>query len=215
MSEIILKGTLNRIKKKLRKASYILQFLWRDVSSKFDVIRPYYTSENGLDDKFIKAYVLETIHLLSLYGFHTVLLICNGASANLKLLELCGEEPKVFPINDGADRYKVKTSIYNIYSNKTTHVIICPLHQVKNMIASLYSSRENGAKLFTLEHTKFGWKAITDMYSRELSRAERDEIRRVPDLLASHVIRGKWTRINVIALSQIICMFYMTMPERG
>ena len=150
---------------KIKKASYILQFLWRDVSSNFDVIGPYYTSESGLDHKFIMACILETIHLLSLYGFHTVLLICDGASANLKLLKLlCGEEPKVFPILDGADRYKVKTSFYNICSNKTIHVIICPSHQLKNMIAGLYLSRENGTKLFALERTTFGWKAITDMY---------------------------------------------------
>ena len=149
---------------KIKKASYILQFLWRDVSSNFDVIGPYNTSESGLDHKFIMACVLETIHLLSLYGFHFVLLICDGASANLKLLKLlCGEEPKVFPILDGADRYKVKTSFYNICSNKTIHVIICPSHQLKNMIAALYSSRENGTKLFALERTTFGWKAITDM----------------------------------------------------
>ena len=185
---------------RIKKASYILQFLWRDVSSKFDVIGPYYTSGNGLDHKFVIACVLETIHLFSLYGFRTVLLICDGASANLKLLKLlCGEEPKVFPINDGADRYKVKTSFHNIYSNKTTHVIICPSHQLKNMIAALYSSRENGAKLFTLERTTFGWKAVTDMYSRELSRSGRNEVRRVPDLLASYVIRDKWTRLNVKA----------------
>ena len=119
---------------------------------------------------------------------------------NLKLLKLlCGEEPKVFPINNGADRYQVNTSFYNIYSNKTTQVIICPSHQLKNMIAALYSSRENGAKLFTLEHTTFGWKATTDMYGRELSSAERNEIRRVPYLLASHVIKDKWARLNVKA----------------
>ena len=68
---------------KSEKASYILQFLWRDISSDVDVIGPYYTSKKGLDNKFMMACVLETIHLFFLFGFHTVLLICDGASANL------------------------------------------------------------------------------------------------------------------------------------
>ena len=35
------------------KASYIMQFLWRDLTSDFDVIRPYYSSGKGLGCKFI------------------------------------------------------------------------------------------------------------------------------------------------------------------
>ena len=91
---------------KSEKASYILQFLWRDISSNVDVIGPYYTSQKGLDNKFMMACVLETIHLFFLFGFHTVLLICDGASANLKLLKLlCGEKPAVYSVRGGNERY--------------------------------------------------------------------------------------------------------------
>ena len=146
------------------------------------------------------ACVFETLHLFSIYGFDVILLICDGASANLKLLKLmCGEEPKVFPIGDGENRYKVNTSFTNIYSNSTVHVIICPSHQLKNMIAALYSSRDLGTKQFILDNSSFGWKHIVDMYTREVCRAENNEIRRIPDLLASHVLRDKWTRLNVKA----------------
>lgn len=133
---------------KIKKASYILQFLWRDISSKYDIIGPYYTSESGLDHKFIMACVFETIHLFS---------ICDGASANLKLLKLlCRAEPKVYPLGEGEERYRVKTSFLNIYSNKHVHVIICPSHQLKNMIAALHSSREYMTKSFFLENFCLG-----------------------------------------------------------
>ena len=184
----------------IKKASYILQFLWRDITSNYDIIGPYYTSECGLDHKFIMACVLETMHLFSIYGFDVILLICDGASANLKLLKLlCGEEPKVFPVGDGTDRYKVKTSFLNIYNNNSVHVIICPSHQLKNMIEALYSSRDFGTKYFELENANFGWTHIVDMHKRELTRAENNEIRRIPDLLASHIYRDKWTGLNVKA----------------
>ena len=146
------------------------------------------------------ACVLETIHLFSLYQFDVALLICDGASANLKLLKLlCGAEPKVYPVADGMDRYRVKTRFQNIYFKNNIHVIICPSHQLKNMVAALYSSRENGTKYFLLENSEFGWKSVTDMYKRELNRVENNEIRRVPDMLSSYVYRDKWTRLNVKA----------------
>ena len=110
------------------------------------------------------------MHLFSVYEFDVILLICYGASANLKLLKLlCGEEPKVFPVGDGTDRYKVKTSFLNIYNNNSVHVIICPSHQLKNMIAALYSSRDFGTKYFELENANFGWTHIVDMHKRELT----------------------------------------------
>ena len=80
---------------KIKRVSYILQFLWRDIPSSYDIIGPYYTSESGLDHQFIMACVLETI---SLYQFDVTLLISDGASANLKLLKLlCDAEPKSLP----------------------------------------------------------------------------------------------------------------------
>ena len=70
---------------KIKKASYILQFLWQDMTSSYDIIGPYYTSKNGPDHKFIMACVFEIMHLFSMYGFDVTLLICERASTNLKL----------------------------------------------------------------------------------------------------------------------------------
>ena len=33
----------------------MLQFLWRDLSSMFDIIGPYYSSAQGFDSKFTMA----------------------------------------------------------------------------------------------------------------------------------------------------------------
>ena len=37
------------------------------------------------------------------------------------------------------------------------------------------------------------------MYNRDVQRAGNNGIRRIPDLLASHIFRDKWTRLNVKA----------------
>ena len=41
---------------KTSKTSYVLQTLWRDLSSDYDIIGLYYTSEGGLKSKFLVAW---------------------------------------------------------------------------------------------------------------------------------------------------------------
>lgn len=52
-----------------QKTSYILQFLWRDLTSEFDVIGPYFTCVNSWDHKFLLECVMRTIQAFTLYDF--------------------------------------------------------------------------------------------------------------------------------------------------
>lgn len=47
-----------------QKTTYIMQFLWRDLSSKFDVIGPYFTLSSTVEAKCL--YPLVTKVMLSL-----------------------------------------------------------------------------------------------------------------------------------------------------
>ena len=47
----------------LKQTSHILQFLWQDLTSSFDIVGPYITSENQMTSKFFMACVLETVKL--------------------------------------------------------------------------------------------------------------------------------------------------------
>ena len=70
---------------KTSKTSYVLQTLWRDMSSDFDIIGPYYTSEGGLKSKFLVACLYDAMR-----HFKVVAVVCDGASANLTSLKtLC------------------------------------------------------------------------------------------------------------------------------
>ena len=40
-----------------KQTTYILQFLWRDLTSPFDVVGPYFTSSGSLESKFILSCV--------------------------------------------------------------------------------------------------------------------------------------------------------------
>ena len=63
-----------------KQTLYNLQFLWRDLTSNFDIVGPYFTSSKTMEGKFILACVMETVQL---HGLKISLLVCDGVSSNL------------------------------------------------------------------------------------------------------------------------------------
>ena len=75
---------------KLQQTSYIMQFMWRDLTSAFDLVGPYYQS--------VLACVYDTMKLLHLYGFKVSALMCGGASSNLTVLETTTDVYGPYPV---------------------------------------------------------------------------------------------------------------------
>ena len=48
---------------RIKQTNHILQFLWRDLTSSFDIVGPYFTSDNPMTAKYVMACVLETVKL--------------------------------------------------------------------------------------------------------------------------------------------------------
>jgi len=60
--------------KEAEQTSYIMQFLWRDLTSSYDIVRPYYTSSDIFSAKSIHVCILETMHLFQVIArVHEVL----------------------------------------------------------------------------------------------------------------------------------------------
>ncbi|XP_044171448.1 uncharacterized protein LOC114975022 isoform X1 [Acropora millepora] len=143
---------LNANQKKMR-ASYVFQFLWRDLSSEFDVIGPYFKRRAGS------------------YGIN--------------------DDPSV------DEPHHIQAWFTNPFTGTKIFFIPCPSHELKSIIAALSSSKPNGRKHFNLWGTNFGWKQIIAMWNRELDRARRNCMLRVPGLKYRFVFRDAWTRLNV------------------
>ena len=79
--------TLLQSSESSNQTSYILQFLWRDLTSEFDVVGPYFTSANSVDAKFVLACILETVKLFQLHNLKTSILVCDGGSANVAAIK--------------------------------------------------------------------------------------------------------------------------------
>ena len=182
-------------------AEYFLQFLWRDLSSDFDIIGPHYSTSRSMDADFTHACFLTTLTCFESYDFKVSALVADGASTNLSMIKaLTGYGHGAYGINrDENDPHKIKASFPNPHRpDHNIFAIICPTHQMKNLINQLHASRDTGAKAFeTGEGVAFGWKVISEMWDREKDRRDNIEIRMVPDLVAAYIERDAWNKLNV------------------
>ena len=64
----------------VEQTSYILQFLWRNLTSKFDIVGPYFTTSKTMEAKFIIACLMETLKLFYMHGLKVSTVVCDGAS---------------------------------------------------------------------------------------------------------------------------------------
>jgi hypothetical protein len=107
---------------KCQKTTYVMQFLWRDLSSDFDVIGPYFTCPSTVETCFLHSIVVRTMLAFTQFGFSVRALLCDGTSTNLALLKLlCGH-------SDGTDA--ITPWFTSPFDGTKVFLIICPSHQV-------------------------------------------------------------------------------------
>ena len=116
-----------------KQTSYILQFLWRDLTSEFDIVGPYFTCSSSVEGKFVLACVLETVKLFQLHGLKTSVLVCDGGSSNIATIKASHGCHGEYSLNkdQADDKYKVEPWMLNPFN--PPHKIfwlICPSHQV-------------------------------------------------------------------------------------
>ena len=106
-----------------RKTEYILQFIWRDLTSNYDVIGPYFTLAGSIDAQQLHSFVMKSLLVFNQYKFRVRGLVCDGASSNLSLLkQLCSHTK---------DANVISPSFVSPFDGQKVYLIICPSHQVK------------------------------------------------------------------------------------
>ena len=117
---------------------YKLQFLWRDLTSDFDVVGPYFSSAVSYDHRFVIAAIRETMKLFHACNFEVVGLVSDGASTNLAAIKLlCLHRRGAFGTVPGVDadpidKHYIKPWFRNYYKpTLTVYCCICPSHQLK------------------------------------------------------------------------------------
>ncbi len=115
-----------------RKTTYMLQLIWRDLSSDFDVVGPYFNCPYTMETQFLLSIVVRTMLAFCRFGFHIRSLLCDGASSNFSLLKLlCGY------MNDKEKEIK-EPWFKSPFDGSIVYLIVCPSHQVLKIYA-IYS----------------------------------------------------------------------------
>jgi len=127
-------ASLNDIYKILKdpetnQTSYILQFLWRDLTSCYDIVGTYFTSASTVESKFVSACVFETIKLFQHHGLKTSLLVCDGGSANIATIKASHGCSGAYSLKE--DQSDIEPWMINPFNppNKL-YWLICPSQQV-------------------------------------------------------------------------------------
>ncbi len=113
---------------KCQKTCYILQFLWRDLSSNFDAIGPYFNCSSSVEMQFLHSMVVRTMLAFCQFGFYVRALLCDGASSNLSLLKLLCDYTNDEDITIQNPWFK------SPFDGKNVYLVVCPSHQVLSLI---------------------------------------------------------------------------------
>ena len=113
-----------------QQTTYIMQFLWRDLTSSFDLVGPYFAYAGSVKSKFMLACVYEILRVLHLYEFKVSVVMCDAASSNLTALKTTTGVSGAYEAN--WDGHKIPSlSFKNPYDPPNPIFwIICPSHQV-------------------------------------------------------------------------------------
>ena len=116
-----------------KQTTYILQFLWCDLTSPFDVIGPYFTSSGTLESKFLLSCVLESIKAFHLYRFKMYALVCDAAAPNVSVVKA------TTGVHGAYGNSEVKPEFKNPFDpTRMAYWIFCLSHQVYTQIVKLY-----------------------------------------------------------------------------
>eukprot|EP00733_Pompholyxophrys_punicea_P000554 Pompholyxophrys_punicea_v1_NODE_163_length_3053_cov_6.121081.p2 type:complete len:216 gc:universal NODE_163_length_3053_cov_6.121081:1775-1128(-) len=154
-----------------KETDHILLFLARSATYSFQMVGPHFTNAGPFKADYVKACFTETVLTFYQSGFIPTLAICDGASTNLSCLKSMMDVQTFRRFeNDGKEK-DISPISHNFGGVIGLHIhfIICPSHELKNMINALESSSGDGTKKFMFDELlTIEWSHIYSAFYREL-----------------------------------------------
>eukprot|EP00732_Lithocolla_globosa_P002707 Lithocolla_globosa_v1_NODE_1875_length_2281_cov_5.733603.p1 type:complete len:422 gc:universal NODE_1875_length_2281_cov_5.733603:1579-314(-) len=182
----------NQGPEQLNDTEYALVFLIRSAVYPFQMLGPHFTSDTPMKGEFVKACLVETVISFYYAGFDPTLSTCDGGSPNLACIKsIIDVDKSAFRQIQGEDLDPVCTDFAGI-PGLNHHFMICPPHQLKNMINALESSQSTGKKDFMFDETEsINYKFIYQAYYRDLDRIKAGAIRQIQMLTSDAIQRNQ------------------------
>ena len=105
-----------------QKTTYVIQFMWRDLSPSFDVVGPYFNIPLTMETKFLHSIVTRTMLAFTQHGFEVKALPSDEASCNLSPMKLLSGQSD--------DSSRITLWFVSPFSGEKVYLIVCPSHQV-------------------------------------------------------------------------------------
>lgn len=125
-----------------KKASYIMQFLWRDLTSGYYLVGPYFSTEGSISSNIFQEFGMLSLKAFTAYRFHVSIIFCDGAFLNLSVRKILGGfERKDSPVNEDAadvhEKYFLDMSFPKpeYPYGRPISIMICPNYQVFQYLA--------------------------------------------------------------------------------
>eukprot|EP00733_Pompholyxophrys_punicea_P000776 Pompholyxophrys_punicea_v1_NODE_280_length_2395_cov_11.619231.p1 type:complete len:661 gc:universal NODE_280_length_2395_cov_11.619231:400-2382(+) len=182
-------------KEESKLTDHVLLFMFRSSVHHFEMIGPHFTSSGNMSATSIVSCLFEFTHCLISAGFEPSLIICDGASPNLSAIKsLMSDKASTF-----RDNLEISPVSFNFAGvlGLTMHYMICPPHQLKNMVNALNSSQESKPKSFMLDGYDVTFKHVIAAFYREVERMSRGGIGKVPGLNHDVVFKDAWNCMSV------------------
>ena len=105
---------------------------------------------------------METVRAFQSYDFVVSALMCDGAASNLLLIKTTlGVKGAIHSTDASNELNGINVSFENPFlPGRLIHWMICPSHQLKNLISALFSLYPERAKNFKNNDVIFGWEKI-------------------------------------------------------
>ena len=116
-------------------AEYMLQYLWRDLTSSFDIIGPYFSLRSTINNTTVIETLLETMRVFNNYNFKTIGVLCDGARSNMAAIKLLSNgKVAAYGTSDVyTSKHEVKPWFQNPFDpDIDVFFVICPSHQVQH-----------------------------------------------------------------------------------
>ena len=162
-----------------------MQFMWRDLTSNFDAIGPYWTSKTGLKAHELSSCFLEALEWFEHYDFHTSLVICDGAATNMS-----------FVARHVKDVVKQPFCV-NPFTRRMMYFIPDPVHILKSLRNALLSSRRDGVRNFMFAGMLITWDYIEEVFDRDCARSARGHVKFVPNLTSDAIKLTNFSKMRV------------------
>lgn len=133
--------------RQVSNTQYILQFLWRDEASKFDVLGPWFTHNRDFNSPQLDAIFWKVIQHYSAVRMHVNLVVCDAASFNISFITnlCCGDEGQT---NSNPKSATFEPKCTNPFTERDIWFIVDPSHMLKNVRNQCFGSKRNGKKIF-------------------------------------------------------------------